>query len=109
MIPKLNRTLLVTTITVTLLFAVAAFGLSSPKMTPASAVVHCGDHLQFYVYKSNNQVAATWQLIENATGSTIDQNGKLTAGNNPGTVYVWVTTSDFGADHPSIAQVTVIP
>lgn len=107
--PQLTRTLLATTIAVTLLFAVAAFALTSPKMSPTGAVVHCGDKLQFYVYKSNDQVSATWQLIENATGSTIDQHGNFTAGPNPGTAYVSVTTSDFGPNRPSIAQVTIIP
>jgi hypothetical protein len=107
--PKINRTLLTTIAAFTLLFAVAAFALTSPKMSPTAAIVHTGDHLQFFAAKSNDQVWEKWQLIENATGSSIDQKGYFTAGPNPGTAYVYVTTGDFGSSHPSIAQVTIMP
>jgi hypothetical protein len=92
------------------LFAAAALALkTSPVLSPAAVVLHAGDNLKFNVVLSNNQVWEKWMQIDSATGSQLDQQGNFKAGPNPGTVYVYVYTGDYGLGHPSIAQVTIIP
>lgn len=105
---KNSRIVLSAVVLTLVLSAVAAFALQvSPPLSPSSVVMSTNTTLKFNVAKSNNRVWEKWMIIANATGSSIDQNGNFTAGPNPGTVYISVTTGDYGADHPSIAQITI--
>jgi hypothetical protein len=107
--PSIKHALVATALVVTLLSSLAAFALLSggPLVTPVAAILPAGSQMQFRVVKSNDRVTEKWWIIQSRADNDeyISAEGLFHAGSKPGSVRIYVQTSEYS--QPSYAAVQI--